>query len=136
MVRAKDYFSNFALKVAGILCVFQDTQRFVTGEKIRCSPNDPFYKSAQIKNLSQNKAGTGKILLRCHPAWRCAPTQCVPTYADLVDGGSAPAHILGSPLSDCPRKSIGLMLFCCARTTGSSLKEKEISLLTLPQRFR
>ena len=51
-------------------------------------------------------------------------------------GEPAPSHILRDPpVSDCPRKSIGLMLFCCPHTTGSSLKEKEISLLTLPQRF-
>ena len=45
------------------------------------------------------------------------------------------AYTQGIPLSGCPRKSIGPILFCRDYSTRGSLGEKMDGLLTLPQRF-
>ena len=43
--------------------------------------------SCQIKNLSLHYC-RDRIILRCHPAWRIAPSLRVLTYADLIYVGS------------------------------------------------
>ena len=56
--------------------------------------------------------------------------------AFLHGDANSGAHTAENPGSDCPRKSIGLPLFCRDHTIRGSLKEAFDSLLTLPQRFK
>jgi hypothetical protein len=46
--RAKDFFSNFALKTAGILCVFQGFYKQKLGKKIRPEHKKEFLDAPPI----------------------------------------------------------------------------------------
>ena len=62
---------------------------------------------------------------------------CAYQHTLTFDNGAprSGAYTQGIPLSGCPRKSIGPILFCRDYSTRGSLGEKVDGLLTLPQRF-
>lgn len=66
-----------------------------------------------------------------------APTQCVPTYADIcLRSVVSVSHTPDTGLFPLALRSpFASRLFCCIPTNGSSLKERFERLLTLPQRF-
>ena len=76
------------------------------------------------------------MILRCHPAWRFAPSHAHYHVPSFGNGATLRRTYSGFSLSDCPWKSIQQPPFHRDPTTHSSLTKGFCRLLTLPQQFR
>ena len=61
MGRAKDFFSNFVLKTAGILCVFQGFYKQKLGKKIRPEREKELLEVPPIKTASVSSRDRGGL---------------------------------------------------------------------------